>query len=122
MELNQYASQQVNVLEIAGRVDSYSVPKLRTHLSKSVNRHHANFVVDLTRVNFIDSSGLAALVQAMRLCREWGGNLCLSSPQRPVRMILELTRLDKALDIFPNNSEAIASFATTMNSQLPIQK
>jgi anti-sigma B factor antagonist len=122
VELNQYESQQVTVLEIAGRVDSYSVPKLRTHLNKSVNRHTANLVVDLTRVNFIDSSGLAALVHAMRSCREWGGNLCLASPQRPVRMILELTRLDKAIDIFPSDSEAIASFATTMNSQLPIQE
>jgi len=110
LDLNAYSAQDVTVLEVAGRVDSYSVPNLRAQLSKFVHRRPANIVVDLTGVNFIDSSGLAALVQGLRSCREWGGNLCLSNPQRPVRMILELTRLDSAIDIFPNNSEAIASF------------
>lgn len=112
MELNLYSSQEVTVLALGGRVDSYSVSKLREELSKSANRRPAKIVVDLTRVNFIDSSGLAALVQGLRTCRDSGGNLCLSNPQRPVRLILELTRLDSAIDIFPSDREAIASFET----------
>ncbi|MEZ4681164.1 MAG: STAS domain-containing protein [Caldilineaceae bacterium] len=62
-------------------------------------------------MDFMDSSGLAALVQGMKKCRDRGGDLRLCQLQQPVRMILELTRLDKALDIFPSEGDAIASFA-----------
>jgi anti-sigma B factor antagonist len=110
LELNQYSSQDVTVLTLAGRIDSVTAPELRAQLSRSITRRPPNIVVDLTGVDFIDSSGLAAIVQGMRSCRAGGGNLCLSNPQRPVRMILELTRLDRAIDIFPNDNEAIASF------------
>lgn len=110
MELNSYSSQEVTVLELTGRIDSYSAPKLRDQLNRSVIKRPAKIVVDLTGVSFIDSSGLAALIHGMRFCRDGGGNLCLSNPQRPVRLILELTRLDSAIDIFPTDSEAIASF------------
>lgn len=110
MELHSYSSSAVTVLELAGRVDSYSVPALRAQLEQVADKRPAHIVINLSGVNFIDSSGLAALVQGMHRCRNGGGNLCLANPQRPVRLILELTRLDSAIDIFPNESAAIASF------------
>jgi anti-sigma B factor antagonist len=116
VELKQYSMQEVTVLALEGRLDSYSVPKLRAQLKTSTNQHPSKIVVDLASVSFIDSTGLAALIQGMRTCRDGGGNLCLSNPQRPVRLILELTRLDSAIDIFPNEHEAVASFQHPLNS------
>lgn len=110
LEVKQYSYNDVHVLELAGRIDSHSASTLRDELAKSMNLRPANIVVGLKDVSFIDSSGLAILVQGLRTCRERGGNLCLSNPQHPVRMIFELTRLDRAIDIFPNDNEAIASF------------
>ena len=68
-------------------------------------------IIDLAEVTFIDSSGLVMLVQNMRRCREKGGDLYLCSPQQPVRMVLELTRLDKAIEIFLTQEEACNAFA-----------
>jgi anti-anti-sigma regulatory factor len=48
----------------------------------------------------------------MKQCRAVGGDLRLCKPPQAVRMVLELTRLDKALDIYPNEESALLSFAT----------
>lgn len=109
MELKLHSLERVTVLEVAGRVDSYWVPELRTQLKEAMKARPSYLVVDMSEVDFIDSSGLAALVHGMKSCQADGGNLCLCNPQRPIRMILELTRLDTAFDIFSNETEAIAA-------------
>lgn len=111
MDFKTHSDGDVTVLSVAGRVDSYSVPQLRERLRIAVNKNQPNLIVDLAEVNFLDSSGLAALVYGMKNCREKGGDLCLCAPQQSVRMILELTRLDQAIDIFPSETEAMAAFS-----------
>lgn len=103
--------QDVTILDVKGSIDTYTVRALYQQLDLAVATKSANLIVNLSEVEFMDSSGLAALVQCMNKCRERGGDLHLCNPQQSVRMILELTRLDKALEIFPTKEDAIASFA-----------
>lgn len=110
MDFKSHSDGNITVLAIAGRVDSYTVPQLREQLRLAASKKQPNLIVDLADVSFLDSSGLAALVYGMKHCRENGGDMCLCSPQQSVRMILELTRLDQAIDIFPSETEAVASF------------
>ncbi len=107
MNLQSRSYNRVTVLEIDGRVDTSTVSNLRNHLHETVHACQPYLVIDLTNVSFMDSSGLAVLIQGLRQCRESGGDLCLCNPQQPVRMVLELTRLDKAIEIFPGAAEAI---------------
>lgn len=109
LQLNLF--DNVTVIKIVGRIDSHSVHRLRQQLSLTAERQDANVVLDLDGVDFIDSSGLAALVHGMKQCRATGGDLRLCKLHQSVRMVLELTRLDKALDIFPNQEGALRSFA-----------
>jgi anti-sigma B factor antagonist len=53
---------------------------------------------------------MATLVQGMKRCREKEGDLRLSELQQPVRMIFELTRLDRAFEIFNSERDAILAF------------
>ena len=69
-------------------------------------------VVNLAGVNFIDSTGLATLVQGMKHCRQEKGDLRLCGLQQPVRIIFELTRLDKAFEILTDEESAVNSFAS----------
>jgi anti-sigma B factor antagonist len=69
-----------------------------------------NAVVDLEGVSFIDSTGLATLVQGMKRCREEQGDLYLVGLRQPIRIIFELTRLDKAFKIYGNLQEAAQAF------------
>jgi len=110
MELQHYSLNDVIVLRLNGRVDSKSIPVLRERIDTLTKEQTTRIIVDLAKVSFMDSSGLATLVYAMKHCRAGGGNLCLINPAQPVLMILELTRLDKALDIFGCTADAVASF------------
>ena len=109
MDLQLQSIDKITVIKISGRVDTYTVPALREQLNNANSNKPTFLLIDLTDVNFVDSSGLATFVQGMRFCRENGGDLCLCSPQQSVRMIFELTRLDKAIDIYSNEAEAIAA-------------
>ncbi len=66
--------------------------------------------MNLAGVQFVDSTALATLVQGMKRCRQLKGDLRLCGLQQPVRMIFELTRLDKAFEIFSGEDEAIQAF------------
>ena len=111
MDLQLHSSQDITVLTVTGSIDTYTVQALHQQLDLATATKSVKLVVNLAEVDFMDSSGLAALVQGMKKCRDRGGDLHLCNLQQPVRMILELTRLDKALEIFPSEKDAIASFA-----------
>lgn len=117
MNLHIDAFENVTVIKISGRLDTHSAQRLRQQLLLAANGSDKNVIVDLAGIDFIDSSGLAAIVQGMKQCRAGGGDLRLCRPPQAVRMVLELTRLDKALDIFPNHESAIHSF--TMQPSTP---
>jgi len=80
----------------------------------------AYLVIDLSQVSFLDSRALATLVHTMKRCRAQGGDLYLCGPSQPVRMILELTRLHKALEIFPSQTVAIAAYVTALSRGLAV--
>ena len=66
-------------------------------------------VVDLSRVSYIDSSGLAALIGAMQNVQEYGGKFALAGLQETVRAIFEIARLDQVFRIFPDVDAALAA-------------
>jgi anti-sigma B factor antagonist len=110
VDFQVHSAQDITVLTVKGSIDTYTVRGLYQQLDVAVATKSAKLVVNLAGVDFMDSSGLAALVQGMKKCRDRGGDLHLCNLQQPVRMILELTRLDKALEIFPSEGDAITSF------------
>jgi anti-sigma B factor antagonist len=70
----------------------------------------AQAVVNLSGVTFVDSTALATLVQGMKHCRQRAGDLRLCTLQAPVRAVFELTRLDRAFVILPDEEAALRSF------------
>jgi anti-sigma B factor antagonist len=110
MELITTRHASTNLLKISGSFDIYTAVEVRDWLEKSTSEAPANIVVDLSEVNFIDSTALATLVQGMKRAREKNGDIRLSGLQQPVRMVLELTRLDKVFEIFPQSRDAVLAF------------
>jgi anti-sigma B factor antagonist len=102
---------RVAVVRLSGRFDAHEVAAVRHTLTTLINDSMGKVVVNLSKVTFIDSSGLAALVQGMKHCREKGGDLHLCRLAQPTRIIFELTRLDKAFPIFEEEQQAILAFA-----------
>lgn len=67
-------------------------------------------VLDVSALQFIDSSGLGALLACMRLVVQGGGELKFCGPNKAVRTLFELVRLHRIADIHPTRAAAIAAF------------
>lgn len=107
--LNVSQLTNIPVLHPQGRFEAYTIAPVRTWFEE--NKNAANIVVDLSGVTFLDSTALAALVQGMKHCRQQNGNLHLAGLQPSVKLIIELTRLDKAFGIYPDVETAVSAFA-----------
>lgn len=64
-------------------------------------------VVDMAKVDFLDSAGLGALVAAARLVRDKGGDLCFAALQKRARMVFEITRSYTVFDLYATLDEAL---------------
>lgn len=110
MEIKTRSAGDVTIFELAGRFDNYSTPAIAEQLDRMVQVDSPKIIVDLSGVTFVDSTGLATLVQGMKRSRQQGGDLLLCGLQRSVFMIFELTRLDKAFYIFVDEAHALQHF------------
>ncbi|MCA9875313.1 MAG: STAS domain-containing protein, partial [Anaerolineales bacterium] len=95
MEIETRSANNVTILEFAGRFDTYTAETARQQLEQVTNEDRANVVVNLEKVDFVDSTALATLVHSLKRCRELNGDLRLCQLQQSVRMVFELTRLDR---------------------------
>ena len=97
-------------LNIAGRVDAVVAPDLRNAVITMVAENPGLPVIaDLTEVDFIDSAGLACLVQGMKRARQASGDLRLVAPTNgDAFRVFELTRFDRVFD-FVSSSTAKAA-------------
>ncbi len=107
MEIKKSSHGDTFILRLKGRFDAHEVVQVRDWLNEQIGIGNTHLVVNLAEVNFIDSSALSTLVQGLKHCREKGGDLTLCALQQPVRVIFELTRLDKAFGIYATEQEAI---------------
>lgn len=97
--IEQFAGPGYRGCRLAGEVDFTSAGPMQATLTAMLLPGGGTVVVDLSRVTFIDSSGLGVLVQAHRTARERDTRLLVvASP--PVRKLLRLTALDTVLDTY----------------------
>jgi anti-sigma B factor antagonist len=110
MELRSQIKDNVQILSLSGSFDTYTNSQARQWLEQAAKQPPAYIVVDLSKVQFLDSTALYTLVHGMKRSREAGGDMHLCGLQQPVRMIFELTRLDRVFEIFQNQEEAVQAF------------
>ena len=102
-------SVKSEVLHLSGRFDAYEEPRVKKWLDEKIMAGVYNLVIDLTQVNFLDSVALATLVRGMKESRSRGGDLYLYGMQQPVRIIFELTRMDKVFSIYESESQVMTA-------------
>ena len=79
-------------------------------VTRLLEQGKANFLVDMRRVNFLDSSGLGALVRAMTSSQREGGQTKLLGAGPQVRKLLEMTKLDSVFENYTDMESAVSSF------------
>src|SRR5213595_2020933 len=98
------SKDQSNVLPLEGEIDLHVSPQISASLATIIARKPKNVVVDLSKVTYIDSSGLAVLIEAMQNVGAYGGKFAVTGLQEAVRPIFEIARLDQVFRIFPDNA------------------
>ncbi len=101
-------SDGVAVVRLVGRLDLASAEAVKQRLVQVVGAGHRQLVVDLDGVDFLDSSGLGALIGGLKVARVARGNLRIARPNDQVRLVLELTTLDRVLHPYATVEEALA--------------
>ena len=96
------------IVKLVGDVDMHSSPGLRTELLNVLNGKLSAVVVDLEDVPFMDSSGLATLVEALQVTRKKKIKLKLVNLSARVWSVFKIARLDTIFEIFDNEAEALA--------------
>jgi anti-sigma B factor antagonist len=98
----------VAVIRGEGRLNMVSAPLLREAVAEAVSGGRSQVVVDLSGIEFMDSSGLGALVGCLKTTRQAGGDLRISAPSEQVVMVLQLSNLDRILTSFPTPEAAFS--------------
>jgi anti-sigma B factor antagonist len=96
------------VLEVGGEIDVYTAPQLRERLISLVDQGARRVVVDLGRVEFLDSTGLGVLVGARRRLGGTNGELFLVCGQERLLKIFRITGLDRVFTLYPTVAAATA--------------
>ncbi len=102
---------QLILLQPQGYLDLHQGKALKEQLTNLVPQPHHLWVIDLAQVDFMDSSGLVALVTGLSAARGTGCRLVICNLQAPIRIIFELTQMDSVFEIF----ESYDAVLTTVN-------
>ncbi|WP_163512216.1 anti-sigma factor antagonist [Fodinicola acaciae] len=97
------------IVEVGGEIDVYTAPRLREKLIELVGAGNTHIVVDMERVEFLDSTGLGVLAGALKRVNAQNGSLRLVCTQDRILKIFRITGLEKVFPIFATVTEAVAA-------------
>ena len=110
MQISTRQSGNATIVDVQGDIDLYNSPEVRKALLEALREKRAQrVVVNLKAVRYIDSSGVASLVEGLKVSRELGSRFILFGLSPAAREVLELSRLIRVFEVFENENEALAS-------------
>jgi anti-sigma B factor antagonist len=98
-----------SALDLEGEVDVYTTPQLQRAILEQTERGTMRVVVNLAKVEYIDSTGLSALISGHATMLQMGGALLLVSARPRIARLLTMTGLASRLSVFPNESDALGA-------------
>jgi anti-sigma B factor antagonist len=111
MQIEKLDAGGTTTLKLSGEIDLHASPALRAELQKCAHAKTASLLLDFTAVDYIDSSGLATLIEYVRESSAFKGKVALFGLQKKVRTIFDLVRLNELFVISGTADEAIAALA-----------
>ena|SRR5579863_2832205 len=112
MNISESTKHGITIVSVKSpRIDASSAPEFKDALGAVVSRGVPRFVLDLSAVSFIDSTGLGALIAAVKALGRTGG-VAVSGASDPVATLFRVTRMDKVFRMFASDEEAAAALVT----------
>lgn len=98
------------VIALSGEIDVYTSPKVKQEIVDLLNAGTPRLVVDLSGVEYLDSTGLGVLIGGLKRAREREGDLKLACDNLRILRIFEITGLTKIFEIHNSEAEALGAF------------
>ena len=106
MDWHESEDKGIPVIHLNGEIDLQWSPDLRKILQSKLRKKCRGLVLDLGGVTYIDSSGLATIVEYLRDAGDFKGKIALANLQGSVRTIFEMVRLNEVIPYFSSVAEA----------------
>jgi len=111
LDVTTHKTGEAMVVSIKGDVDLYSSPQLRKTVIALTGKKTPAILINLSDVGYMDSSGVATLVEGLQQAGKYKGKFKLFGLTSTVKEVFELSRLDKVFDIYSDEAAAMASVA-----------
>jgi anti-sigma B factor antagonist len=110
VQIASRASDGFTIFDITGDIDLAHSPQMRKALLGEIKEKRIPKVyLNMKNVRYIDSSGIASLVEGLKASRDAGTRLILFGLNASVREVMQLSRLQKIFEIFDDEAQALAS-------------
>jgi len=110
MEITKGTKGNVAILRLDGRLDLESSASLKTATNELIDDSYNKLIFNLKGVDFINSSGLGALVSILKNVRSNKGNLKLAGLAEYVMEVFDITQLSNIFEIYQDENQALKSF------------
>jgi anti-sigma B factor antagonist len=101
---------KTTIFDVSGDIDLANSPEVRKALLRELREIRTpRVVMNLSKVRYIDSSGVASLVEGLKASRDTGSRFLLFGLSASAREVLQLSRLLKIFEVFENEEDALAS-------------
>lgn len=111
MQIKTEERSGITVCALKGDVDISSSPEVKKEFDNIIGRKANKLVVNLSDVKYVDSSGLATMVEVLKNMRKYGGTLHLCNLSDKIKGLFEITKLDKLFKIAASEEEAIKNLS-----------
>jgi anti-sigma B factor antagonist len=98
------------IFDVSGDIDFANSPEVRQSVLREIRESHtARVIVNLHQVRYIDSSGVASLIEGLKASRDLGSRFILFGLSTSAREVLQLSRLMKVFEVYDTEEQAMAS-------------
>lgn len=109
MQISARRNDRTTIFDLSGDIDFANSPEVRQSLLREIRESRVpRVVVNLSGVHYIDSSGVASLVEGLKASRDLGSRFILFGLSTAAREVLQLSRLLKVFEIYDSEEEALA--------------
>ena len=110
MQISRRQLDKTTILDVSGDIDLANSPAIRKALLKEIRDDRTpRVVMNLSNVRYIDSSGVASLVEGLKAARDVGSRFILFGLSTSAREVLQLSRLLKIFEVYDNEEQALAA-------------
>lgn len=102
----EIANSGIAIFRLSGKLNMVNAGALRDEIAEQIAAGHNKIAIDMSGVNFMDSSGLGALINGLKGTRQVGGDLRIAAPVEQVRQVLKITNLDRVIQTYASAGEA----------------